>query len=335
MGKRDTRQKGVNEDRPNDESMLKNPEGSDEASAPAKANANEASSFPDTSILTVLEELRDFRKDFQDFKSELTTVNRKITEAESRIEKAEDRIQNVEHVMTKMLKVMREQEAKLLDQESRSRRLNLRLYNVSEGAENGRPMVTFVEKLLRESLDISPNMSLGIERTHRALGPKPSGNGEEKPRSIIIGFARFTTKEEVLRKAWTKKTVLWEGRRIYFDQDYPPVILQKRKEYAEAKRVLKRHNIRFQTPFPYKLRVFYENGTQLYQSAEEATTDMISRGMPVTKVTTRESLAEQLARSAWTAVGAQQRRDAEETREQAIRDKLQIYRRSAPLVTED
>ncbi len=122
----------------------------------------------------------------------------------------------MEQVLTKMMKIMSEQESKLLDQESRSRRLNLRLYNVPEAAENGSSMVKFVEKLLQDRLDIPQSTSLGrthvererIERTHRALGPKPLGSGEEKPCSIIIGFTHFTTKEEVLRKAWTKKTVL-------------------------------------------------------------------------------------------------------------------------------
>lgn len=332
MGRRDGRQKGETEERPSQENAASTSEANEEANA--SAAAKETSSLPAKTLVTVLEELREFRKDFQDFKSELTTANQKIMEAETRIEKVEDRVQKVEQVLTKMIKVMSEQESKLLDQESRSRRLNLRLYNVPEAAENGSSMVNFVEKLLRDSLDIPQTTSLGIERTHRALGPKPSGS-EEKPRSIIIGFTLFATKEEVLRKAWTKKTVLWEGRRIYFDQDYPPAILRKRKEYTEAKRVLKRQNIRFQTPFPYKLRVFYENETRLYQSAEEATVDMIARGMPVTKVTTRESPAEQLARSAWTVVGAQQRREVGEDREQTIREKLQMYRRISSGDTED
>lgn len=333
MGKRDARPKGMTEERTNEESTSSTYDGSEEANA--RAAVGEAPSLQATTLATVLEELRDFRKDFQNFKSELTTITQKMTEAETRIENVEDRVQCVEQVLTKMIKIMSEQENKLLDQESRSRRVNLRLYNVREGAENEMSMADFVEKLLRDSLDIPLSTSLGIERAHRALGPKPSGKGEEKPRSIIIRFARFITKEDILRKAWAKKTVLWEGRRIYFDQDFPPVILQKRKEYTEAKQVLKRHNIRFQTPFPYKLRVFYEKGTRLYQSAEEATTDMIARGMPVTKIKTRESLAEQLARTAWTVVGGQQRRDDEETREQAIREKLQAYRRSTSLTTED
>lgn len=62
---------------------------------------------------------------------------------------------------------------------------------------------------------------------------------------------------------------------------------------------------------------------------------MIARGLPVTKVATRENPAEQLARLAWTVVGAQQRREVGEVREQTIWEKLQIYRRLSPLDTED
>lgn len=335
MPRRDARLKTPNNDKTSDENTETATDVSEDAMANANTAENGTTTLPAASLMMVLEELRDFRKDFQDFKSELTIVNQKITEAETRIENVEDRVQNVEQVLTKMLKVVSEQENKILDQESRSRRMNLRVYNVREGAENGSSMVDFVEKLLRDCLDITVTTSLGVERAHRALGPKPVGNEEAKPRSIIMAFARFTTKEEVLRKAWSKKIVLWEGKRIYFDQDYPPAILQKRKEYAEAKKVLKRHNVRFQTPYPYKLRVFYESETRLYQSAEEATNDMITRGLPVTKVTTKKSLAQQLAQSVWTAVGAQQGRNDGEARGQAIREKLQVYRRHTPSVTED
>lgn len=99
-------------------------------------------------------------------------------------------------------------------------------------------------------------------------------------------------------------------RQIYFDQDYPPAVLQKRKEYSEAKRVLKHNSIRFQTPFPAKLRVHYENGTRLYQSAEEATTDMKNRGLPINvfRAGPKEDLAAQLSRTAWERAEAPGRR---------------------------
>lgn len=93
-------------------------------------------------------------------------------EAETRIEKTEDRVQNVEQVLNKMIKVINQQENKLLDQEGRLRRENFRVYNVPEGAE-GSAMVEFLEKLLRDTLEIPQTTSLDIERAHRALTPKP------------------------------------------------------------------------------------------------------------------------------------------------------------------
>lgn len=282
------------------------------------------------SLTKVLEEIRDFRKDTKqqltEIISEITSVNQKLAEAETRIGKVEDRVQNVEQVMSKMIKVINQQETKLLDQEGRSRRDNIRLYNVPEGSE-GTSTVMFVEKLLRDTLEIPPTTDLGIERAHRALAPKPSGNGEDKPRSIIIKFHRYRIKEEILRKAWAKKKVFLNERPIYFDQDYPPAILQKRKEYSEAKRVLKQKQIRFQTPFPAKLRVFYDDGTRLYQSAEEATADMKDRGLPISVITPRESLAEQLSRTVWEMVRGPRQQGVDEEREKNIRERLQVYRR--------
>ena len=86
----------------------------------------------------------------------------------------------MEQVLNKMIKVINQQENKLLDQEGRSRRKNLRIYNVPEGAE-GSAMVEFMEKLLRDTLEIPPTTSLDIERAHRALTLKPPGDREDKP----------------------------------------------------------------------------------------------------------------------------------------------------------
>lgn len=305
-----------------------------ESSSPTQAQEDEANASPDAneaaSLIKVLEEIRDFRKDtkeqLNDIKSEITNANQKIAEAEMRIETVEDRVQNVEQVLSKVIKVIQQQENKLLDHEGRSRRENLRIYNVPEGAE-GSSMIEFVEKLLRDLLEIPPTTELDIERAHRALAARPAADREGKPRSIIVKFLRYKIKEEILRKAWGKKKVFWNGRQIYFDQDYPPAIMQKRYEYAEAKRALKQRNIRFQTPYPAKLRVFYEDGTRLYQTAEEATADMKERGLPVNPVTPRESLAEQLSRSAWETVGRPSRRGTGEEREKSIRERLRAFRR--------
>lgn len=56
---------------------------------------------------------------------------------------------------------------------------------------------------------------------------------------------------------------------------------------------------------PGKMKVFYEDGPRLYQMAKEATTDMNSSGIPIKVVTPKESLMEQLDRTAWKIMRAQ------------------------------
>lgn len=333
MGRRDRNKKYTAGEIANEEN-----EGNSSPSQVQDGEANASIQPSEAASLTkVLEEIRDFRKDTKqqltEIISEITSVNQKLAEAETRIGKVEDRVQNVEQVMSKMIKIINQQETKLLDQEGRSRRDNIRLYNVPEGSE-GTSTTMFVEKLLRDTLEIPPTTDLGIERAHRALAPKPSGNGGDKPRSIIIKFHRYKIKEEILRKAWAKKVFLNE-RPIYFDQDYPPAIVQKRKEYSEAKRVLKQKQIRFQTPFPAKLRVFYDDETRLYQSAEEATADMKDRGLPISVITPRESLAEQLSHTVWETVRNPRQQGMKEVREKNVRERLQVYRRGPLSSPED
>lgn len=54
--------------------------------------------------------------------------------------------------------------------------------------------------------------------------------------------------------------------------------LRRRKSRERKKK-------KFQSPYPVKLRVHYEDGIQTYQNAAEATADMARRGLPVTIIT--------------------------------------------------
>ena len=83
-----------------------------------------------------------------------------------------------------MLKLHTKLEDKLLDLESRSRRENIRIYGVPEGSEKeSTMMVSFVENLLREGLELTHDMpDLQIERAYRSLGPQPLGDTRHAPR---------------------------------------------------------------------------------------------------------------------------------------------------------
>lgn len=137
-------------------------------------------------------------------------MNTRVDEVEEQIMKAEESIQNTEEILTEMLKLRAKLEAKITDQESRSRHENVRIYGVPEEAEKeSMSMISFVEKLLCEKLDLLDDMSLQIERAHCALGTQPPA--EAQPRSILVRFLNFKTKETVLRAAWKKMWIYMAG----------------------------------------------------------------------------------------------------------------------------
>ncbi|KAK1904469.1 LINE-1 type transposase domain containing protein 1 [Dissostichus eleginoides] len=151
-------------------------------------------------ITLILKELRDFRKDssqqLNGIKEDINKINKRMEEAEERIDAAETRINSWEEVVSGLVKLQVQTEAKLTDLEGRTRRENVRIYGVEEGAEAmTTSVIAFVEELLIKGLELPPS-TLQIERAHHALGPKPPA--EASPRSLVVKCSSFKMKEDLL-----------------------------------------------------------------------------------------------------------------------------------------
>lgn len=101
----------------------------------------------------ILKEQREFRKDnsqqLKEIREEINKTNISLEEVEKRINTAETQIQGVEEAVTELLKLQIHLDAKLTELEDRSRRENIRIHKVKEGAEEDSPsMVGYVEHLL-------------------------------------------------------------------------------------------------------------------------------------------------------------------------------------------
>lgn len=283
----------------------------------------------------ILRELRGFRQEnnekLETIKDEISKINTRLDEAENRIEQAEERIQTTEDVVTEMLKLHMKLEDKLTDLESRSRRDNIRIYGVCEGAEKDSTMASFVEKLLREGLQLSEEEvpDLHIERAHRSLGPRPPAGAP--PRSIIVKFGSFKSKDSLLRKAWQMKGFKWMDKQVNLDHDYPLRIINKRREYAGVRRVLKENQVQFQTLFPARLRVKYTDEIKVYDSAADAVDDLRRRGYAVKTTKAPESLMEQIKQLTWTRADRSTTRSAPDpVKDASYKEKLRAFRRPSP-----
>ncbi|KAK1890060.1 LINE-1 retrotransposable element ORF1 protein [Dissostichus eleginoides] len=154
----------------------------------------------------------------------------------------------------------------------------MRIYGIPEDIEGDSVqqfIENFIENFIKTELSLT-DTELGIQRCHRALGPKPPQNAN--PRSVLIYFLEYRIKELVLRSAWKRKEVYLNGTRVYFDQDYPAEIQKERKAYDPIRK-LKEKGLRFHTPPPAKLRIFVDSGPVTYNSSAEAMADLRKRGM--------------------------------------------------------
>lgn len=289
----------------------------------------------------ILQELRQFRQEnrqqFEELKCDLSGLSKRLDDAESRIENVEERMLASEEAASEMLKLYVKLDAKLTETESHNRRENLRIYGVPEEAEkDSATMLSFVEKLLRDGLDLPEDVGdLQIQRAHRSLGPQPSANAP--PRSIVAKFLSFKMKEMLLHKAWQSKGFRWKDSHVNLDHDYPPSIIAKRKEYTEIRRVLKDNQVKFQTLFPARLRVMLEDGTKIYDSATEAAEDLVKRGYVITTkpTPTPTALLERIKQLSWTRVNRRTRAPRDSARDTSYKDKLRTFRRTTPGATTD
>jgi len=202
-------------------------------------------------------ELTDFREEinqkFNFIGKDLQEITDRMGEAEQRVAVVEEQNAAISELLSHTLEIQQSMQTQLTDLEARSRRNNIRIHGIPEGSE-GEDIQDYVEKFIRSELSLS-EPRLGIQRCHRSLGSKPPQGSS--PRSIVIYFQEYKIKEMVLRAAWKKRETTVEGKRVFFEQDFPTEIPKKRRAYADIRKTLKENGLRFQTLYPAKLKVFF------------------------------------------------------------------------------
>lgn len=92
-------------------------------------------------------------------------------------------------------------------------------------------------------------------------------------------------------------------------------------------RELKAKGIRFQMPHPAKLKVFFDSGTQIYESAAEAAKDLKKRGFPMEIIKEPDLAALKRRRLAtWERAGADRCRQVVD--QGRIRERLRSFQRA-------
>lgn len=149
----------------------------------------------------------------EDFNNKLLANSEELQDQKKSLNEAQTRINELE---TFSMKVKEALLNKLTNLEGRLRRNNIWTFGVPEG-EEGNSASLFVEKLLWRELALPKGTHLLIQRAHQAAARKP--RPREKPRSIIVNFLQFDTKEMILNMAW-QKWIKLNNAPLFFDHNY-------------------------------------------------------------------------------------------------------------------
>lgn len=192
----------------------------------------------------------------------------RVGEAEVRISTAEDSITNLQASVQALENKNKDLEEKVLDLEARSRRSNLRLVNLPEGAE-GEDACAFLENWLPEALNLAPlRTALTLERAHR-VGQKSTSN-TAAPRTLIMKFLNYRDKTTVIRAARAKGQILFKNHPVRFYEDLATGVHKRQKEFDVVRQQLRAMGIRYGMIPPARLLVTYNGQSRIFNQPAEA-----------------------------------------------------------------
>lgn len=245
---------------------------------PSPTSLNKASSITCQSESSVLEELKKLRKGNQEghnhtkftlgrVEQTVWDIKDQLAEREERMGRLEERIGATEDAERRHCRALRyllhydiDLSAKCNVLQNRLRRNNIRIFQILDGSE-GKDMAGFIKDLLQKELKLPPDLDIKIERAHRSPVAKPK-DATAPPRSIIVRFLDVAAKDAIIRQAWSQGPVLFQGKQIYFNQDYSPDLQQKRMGVHKVIKQLKKKDIQAWCLYPAQLRMKLNTGSR-------------------------------------------------------------------------
>lgn len=207
------------------------------------------------------DEIGKLRRDHTDIAAEQAAMAKSLNDALERIAEL-DRWNDLQSREMKRL------HEKCTDLESRSRRQNLRIIGVSEGAEGAsatRFMADFFTEVLGPENFTSP---VTIDRAHRSLASKPKSGG--RPRPILVRLHYFAEKERILGISKGKGRLFYRDTPVHIFPDLPAEVGKLRAAFNPVKAKLRAAKVEYSLFFPAVLSVNFNGVRHKFNTPESA-----------------------------------------------------------------
>lgn len=142
--------------------------------------------------------------------------SKRLDEAEGRVSTLEDMLATTKNKLREVDKKIQTLTEKADDMENRTRRDNIRVVSLKEGAEGEQP-VAFFESWLPKILNLDTKRGIiKIDRAHRGLGPARG----DRPRPVIIKLHNSGEKQQIMAALREIRQLTYEGQKLYIQQDF-------------------------------------------------------------------------------------------------------------------
>lgn len=203
--------------------------------------------------------------DYATTEAKLVKLTATVGDVEEALTGCSDDIAGMKTTMEQLTAKVNMLEDKCEDLESRSRRNNIRIIGVEEGAGSCSP--TVVAALLREALGLEKEPL--VDRSHRSLQPKPKPG--ERPRVIVCRLHYYSDCLDILRRARERQRIKVGAGTISIFPDHTAKVARARAAFNEVKRLLRGiEGIRYGLFYPAQLRITYNGVVKEFTASEDA-----------------------------------------------------------------
>lgn len=225
-------------------------------------------------IVTQAEEAR--KADREEVQQQLTQITERVTTIEQIQPEVERRLTALETNQTTQFTSLSQQQSLNSDQitmvalqqddlENRHRRNNVRIRGLPE-ATTGPDLAPTVQGIFNSLLNKPPTNHIELDRTHRTPGPR--NQDPLRPRDVVCRIHFYTVKEEILRKAWEKGPIDFDGASITILPDVSRRTLQMRRTLRPLLDLIKNNGATYRWGFPFHLIIKKGNNSFTLRSPE-------------------------------------------------------------------
>ena len=202
---------------------------------------------------------------FMAMEDRIGKMDGRVTEVEDALSGLSTDFEQREARFNKMEEMLKQQMDKLIDLEDRSRRCNIRVLGIPEGAEGQSPS-EFAGGMLMTvlSLPTEPN----VDRAHR-IGPRRAADAG--PRIFIVRLSSWLIKNRLLKLARAQRgKTEFKGKKVLMFEDFSPATSERRALFRPAQKLLFERGYAAALLYPAKLRVTTDTGVKFIDNHDEA-----------------------------------------------------------------